>query len=595
MEQKLESLLTWAKQNDAIIDSRVNLLLSSDLGLLAKASDDISASKIFEVPSSICLGPDLARSIFEHHLKDKSYYDGGDELTTLLISKFKFDKLCEHGFGPYIDILPDRLNVPFYWNHQEQSLVEDTDLKIILNRNLQKLVEDWHAVVGSLTYQEEHSSFEAEFKADLKFYEDYHAGRYDGDRLYEYLNKEIHSWTSFSAYVWAHSILTSRGFPYLLVAEDISKHNLTKACLIPLFDILNHKSNSPIKWTPAKESENNKVIFKLEKEAKKGEQLFNNYGDKSNCELLLGYGFAEEKNPHDLASITLKIDDENIFKKALAHGVEFFDGETKVKDIGSLIKGVNFQISNESLLPLNLIDFFAFIVQMKFEENIGLTLRMKLEAVAQVMNILENKVSLFKKNIPQIDGVNIQRWKYVKIYRNGQRVLYQKSLEKVLSLEKNMLKKYKTGIFAFKSLLKIDRGFAAAVTKGLRLKSDEDITGLNMDDILLLWLVRVYNKDASPNNFFLASSEYGALISLILTQFNEVKSSIEIDDADRLDYKKFYSSYFPEIAKRSPEVFGKGKWDLDTFIIADTVVDRIVYRRPVNQELLFTSITKIDE
>lgn len=595
MEQKLERLLTWAKNNGAFIDGRINLVLSSDLGLLAKANEDISARKIFEVPSTICLGPDLARSVLKDYLKDISYYDSGDELTTLLISKFKFDKLDEHGFGPYIDILPDILNVPFYWNHQEQSMVEDTDLKVILDRNFQKLVEEWHSVVGSIIYQKKDSLFEAELKADLKFYEDYHAGKYDGGRLYEYLNKEIHSWTSFSAYLWSRSILTSRGFPYLLVADDISKHNFTKACLIPLFDILNHKSNIPIRWIPAKESENNKVIFKLDKVVKKGEQLFNNYGDKSNCELLLSYGFAEEKNPHDLASITLKIDDENTFKKALTHGVDFFDGKTKVKDIDSLTKGVNFQISNETLLPLNLIDFFAFIVQMKFEENIGMTLRMKLEAVAQVMNILENKVLLFKKNIPQIDGVDTQRWRYIKTYRNGQRVLFQKSLEKILGFEKSILKKYKSVIFPFKSLLKMDRMFAVAVTEGLRLKSDEDITGLNMDDILLLWLVRVYNKDASPSNSLLATNEYSALISLILAQFNEVKSSIEIDDADRLDYKCFYSSYFPEIAERSPEIFGKGSWELDTFIIADTVVDRMVYKRPVNQELLFTSIIKLED
>lgn len=595
MEQKLERFLTWAKNNDAFIDSRINFVLNTDLGLLAKANEDISASKIFEVPSTICLGPDLARSTLKNYLRDDLYYDSGDELTTLLISKLKFDKLCEHSFGPYIDILPDKLSLPFYWNHQERSLVEDTDLKVILDRNFQKLVEEWHSLVESLIDKEKHLSFEAGLKADLNFYEEYITGKYDEYRLYEYLNKKIQSWTSFSAYVWSRSILMSRGFPYLLVAEDNSKPNLTKACLIPLFDILNHKSNSPIRWTPVMESGTGNVIFQLERGVKKGEQLFNNYGNKSNCELLLSYGFAEEKNPHDLASITLKIDDGNIFKKALAHGVKFFDGKNKIKDINLLTKGVNFQISNECLLPLNLIDFFAFVVQMKFEESIGLSLRMKLEAIAQVMNILENKVSLLKKNIPQIDGVDTQRWRYIKTYRNGQRLLFQKSLEKVLSFEKNILKKYKTRIFAFKSLLKIDRSFASAVTKGLRLISDQDITGLKMDDILLLWLVRIYNKDASPSNSFPAISEYGPLISLILTQFDAVKSSIDIDDADRLDYKDFYSSYVPELAERSPDVFAKGNWDLDTFIIADTVVDRIVYKRPANQELHFVSIIKIEE
>merc|ERR1711933_239513 len=61
-------------------------------------------------------------------------------------------------------------------------------------------------------------------------------------------------------------------------------------CLLPLFDLLNHKSGQPIRW----EASGDRIIFRAVGDIKAGAEVFNNYGgSRSNEQLLFYYGFAE--------------------------------------------------------------------------------------------------------------------------------------------------------------------------------------------------------------------------------------------------------------------------------------------------------------
>ena len=77
-------------------------------------------------------------------------------------------------------------------------------------------------------------------------------------------------------------------------------------CMLPVLDVLNHRPRTPIAWLRLAD----RVAFVCEPGfagAPAGAEVFNNYGAKSNEELLLGFGFvlAEPRNEHDTLSLAV--------------------------------------------------------------------------------------------------------------------------------------------------------------------------------------------------------------------------------------------------------------------------------------------------
>ncbi len=109
-------------------------------------------------------------------------------------------------------------------------------------------------------------------------------------------------WQSYSRllYHWAFCIFTSRSFRPSLVVPGETVHKITvrlpEGCtmddfsiLLPLFDIANHSPTALVAWDFA--ADLNAVQFRVQDSYRPGQQIFNNYGMKTNSELLLGYGF----------------------------------------------------------------------------------------------------------------------------------------------------------------------------------------------------------------------------------------------------------------------------------------------------------------
>jgi len=63
-------------------------------------------------------------------------------------------------------------------------------------------------------------------------------------------------------------------------------------CLLPLFDLLNHRSSQAITW----EASNDCIVFTAQQDIAVGDEVFNNYGSRGNEQLLFYYGFAEAEN-----------------------------------------------------------------------------------------------------------------------------------------------------------------------------------------------------------------------------------------------------------------------------------------------------------
>ncbi|KAK4171967.1 hypothetical protein QBC36DRAFT_338901 [Triangularia setosa] len=100
-------------------------------------------------------------------------------------------------------------------------------------------------------------------------------------------------------YKWAFCIFTSRSFrPSLILSQETQDYILTLtppgtkiddfSILQPLLDIANHNLTSKYQWN-LETSGTCQLI--CNDSYQPGEQIYNNYGLKSNSELLLGYGF----------------------------------------------------------------------------------------------------------------------------------------------------------------------------------------------------------------------------------------------------------------------------------------------------------------
>ncbi|KAI2622278.1 SET domain-containing protein [Xylaria nigripes] len=125
--------------------------------------------------------------------------------------------------------------------------------------------------------QEIRSTLKKEYKQALKFLP---------DRLqYEFTRPLYH---------WAYCIFTTRSFRPSLILRDVDSFSLPcKAddfsILLPLFDIGNHSPLAKTEWVTDKDSYTCTLRSCQPYSAK--QQIYNNYGMKTNAELLLGYGF----------------------------------------------------------------------------------------------------------------------------------------------------------------------------------------------------------------------------------------------------------------------------------------------------------------
>ncbi|KAG0323935.1 hypothetical protein BG000_002411, partial [Podila horticola] len=106
------------------------------------------------------------------------------------------------------------------------------------------------------------------------------------------LPEEEYTWEMF---LWAETVISSRAYPAHLFGECREG----EVVLIPLADMLNHRSRYKISWLKTPQG-----LQMSSSAVKKGEQVFNNYGPKSNEELLIGYGFCLKDNLDDM--VTLK-------------------------------------------------------------------------------------------------------------------------------------------------------------------------------------------------------------------------------------------------------------------------------------------------
>ncbi|KAI0444024.1 SET domain-containing protein [Xylaria telfairii] len=125
--------------------------------------------------------------------------------------------------------------------------------------------------------QEIRSALKKEYKQAMKFLSE--RSQYDYTR---------------PLYHWAYCIFTTRSFrPSLIFADAASLSLPCKiddfSVLLPVFDIGNHSPLAKTTWVTDEDSRT--CTLRTSQPCLAGQQVYNNYGMKTNAELLLGYGF----------------------------------------------------------------------------------------------------------------------------------------------------------------------------------------------------------------------------------------------------------------------------------------------------------------
>mmetsp|Transcript_31083 Transcript_31083/g.68533 ORF Transcript_31083/g.68533 Transcript_31083/m.68533 type:complete len:569 (-) Transcript_31083:213-1919(-) len=115
---------------------------------------------------------------------------------------------------------------------------------------------------------------------------------------------------TFELFLWAFVMLLSRA------ARLSSKINGEELALVPYADLMNHNpySNTYIdaqrSGMPLISREEEVAVY-ADRPYKKFEQVFINYGEKGNADLLLLYGFALDRNPFDAVDISVGLSVED--------------------------------------------------------------------------------------------------------------------------------------------------------------------------------------------------------------------------------------------------------------------------------------------
>jgi hypothetical protein len=163
--------------------------------------------------------------------------------------------------------------------------------------------------------------------------------------------------TTFELFLWAYSVSETRAFELGSVNKASSAETNRGTLLTPYADMMNHSCDAKrvsafVRKHRAESCSNNEQVgfevYIAQNTVQPNEEILISYGQLDNARLLLHYGFAEQKNPHDHVKLTLAPpDDESadlITRKALL--LELGHGSSL---------GTEHEIRVSDPLPINLL------------------------------------------------------------------------------------------------------------------------------------------------------------------------------------------------------------------------------------------------
>ena len=310
-------LLDWLQSNDVYLSERSSWMEAPHpLGLLSETFDENNDNEasgrgliarrsindgdcLLDIPLSLCLTKAQARRILGYNVVPTSTSEY--IAIALLIMHETFMSKNESFWWPYLNILPttEEVGPSFTWTDEELALLEGSPA-LVATRSLQ---EKLRAEYIALT---DHGGI---FANNIEMFPGVDWSPLSSPYSIQRgnISNTCTGPFSFRNFLWAFTILFSRA----IRLDGLSGGDMI--ALVPYADLINHSpfSTAYIQAQLGKKSifgdEQDKIVVFADRTFKKMEQIFVSYGQKSNAELLLLYGFSLDRNPFNAVEISIRL------------------------------------------------------------------------------------------------------------------------------------------------------------------------------------------------------------------------------------------------------------------------------------------------
>ncbi|AET37944.1 protein-lysine N-methyltransferase Ecym_2195 [Eremothecium cymbalariae DBVPG len=581
LRDRLGELLEWGVSNGVQLPTGVEFRTCEEKGIVVVASERVEEAE-FKLPAELILTSRLAEKHFSRHDNPNIWFKA-------LVAKMKFskeavmvgDKDIALYFGKYMNCLPEEVDSPLIWKPDELELLDGTNIGGSISEKLDLIVNDWRYVINELGFDvpqavQEQLVFAARMLAE--------PNDVSKDEIYNMLIKhpkdgEPH-WLSFQAFIWSHLIFTSRAFPERILNSTCEISNVI---LLPILDLLNHSQHSKIEWA----GDNGVFSFRKLEPVEVGDEIFNNYGGKSNEELLVGYGFVIEDNKCDYLALKIK-PPFPVLKSMLKAGLSLpilddyttFAFDTSIEknnttDISRYSDGILYLINkhNDQLL-WDLLSVYSFLEAGDEEDHNSL--RCQLQGIQNLRESIEQrlKTTNVAPRCRASDSLKYQilsrRARYAEVYRQQQVQILKYSIQRLKDLEKDLVKSNKDKLLTFKSISHLDNDFLETILPAL-FESETEFE--NYDEVMILWVV--LRSKTSPS---LANGKFNSILEAYKSFRNATSATdfIKIQDSEDWNIAKTkYLTWFPN---------GTDHFSLEDLYFAFDFFTRHTYFRPSKSE-----------
>lgn len=289
-QQRFTELLSWAAQSGGQLHPAVEIYHDDLTGysLRVKENGDTAAPTEALAPGDAVLGCPLVLSLSYLNAVSGHQITGQQQQTSAanpaLPREFltglpphiigRFYLIQQHLLGaksfwsPYIQTLPQPYNLhswslPPFWAEDDAAFLEGTNAGVAI--------------------EEIQNNLKSEFKKARKILKE----------------ADFPGWQDYTRllYNWSYCIFTSRSFrPSTVLPDPVREAVIPPNCgiddfsiLLPVFDLANHSLLAKIQWDTRTQPD--ACLLRCHDTYKPGDQIFNNYGKKTNSELFLAYGF----------------------------------------------------------------------------------------------------------------------------------------------------------------------------------------------------------------------------------------------------------------------------------------------------------------
>ncbi|CAJ0647457.1 3085_t:CDS:10 [Entrophospora sp. SA101] len=390
-----ESFVDWFCANGGIISPKIAFkdYSNENAGRGMMAVEEIGSDEVlFEIPRSILLSPKT--SLLKNEVSTEEYkklYKINHWFPLILCMMYESQK--ENSlWKPYFDILPKQFETPMFWTEEELTELQGT------------------GVIDKI-------------------------GKADSEKgFYEHLLPIIQSKPNvFKPDV--HNINLFHQIGSLIMSNAFNEENgnggdnKISIVMIPMADMLNHKTGyNNARLYQHKGSSLQMIAIK---KIKKGEQIFNTYGDLCNADLLRKYGFVDDDNIHNIVEINgqlvidiLSNDDDKIKEKK----IDWLLKEDILDDVFILDKSAKIMTMDKS----------QFIMLKKHKKSLPNN-QITTDIQQSLIKLLQKQMSIYKTSIKEDEEILIERKSISHklvcaiVVRLGEKRILQNALDKLIN------------------------------------------------------------------------------------------------------------------------------------------------------------------